>query len=718
MIMEIQSGLEDKTSGIQQLPSMPQVLLKLLEACNDEEASSKTLSDIISKDPSISARVMRLVNSAYIGLSQKVNELDKAVLYLGTNTIKNLAISASVLEVFGQTKGNALFNIHKFWWHSFLCASLAKHIAEETGYKFPEEAFLAGLMHDIGKLVLWTNFRDEYSKVLEKSTQKADIIVAEKMEIGATHCEIGAQLVRQWSLKSFLADAVYYHHEKVDRISGAFPLLKIVYVANILCNGIAAGYKEKVQIADSILNLKQAKVKEIMSAATTEAINVAKSFGIPVEVSKDKDKIEIESIEASKKELSNEIKTSSLLYGTLQNLLKADSRSEILNAAEPGLKMLFDVKKVFFFLHDIEKKMLFGTSARGEDKGELVNDLALSIESEKNLIIKTLNGKAILDSFTQLKHDFLTIADEQIIRLLGAEGMVCIPLIARGRKVGVIVIGANELQAQRLKNRKKILALFANHTAMCLYLDDVKRLQALQIEQERREASTAVARKVTHEVNNPLSIIKNYLKILSQKLPEEYQAQEELKIIGEEIDRVSHILKQLTAFSGRQMGKYEPVDINNLISGILKIIDKSILRPSSVKTVLKLDANLPKALTDKNSMVQVIMNLIKNAAEAMPEGGVINIETALIDPYSKKVISDEGEQIGRIQITIRDDGPGIPEHIQARMFEPSNSTKSEGHYGLGLSIVHSIVKELKGDIEWKSDKLLGTEFKIIIPISN
>jgi signal transduction histidine kinase len=258
--------------------------------------------------------------------------------------------------------------------------------------------------------------------------------------------------------------------------------------------------------------------------------------------------------------------------------------------------------------------------------------------------------------------------------------------------------------------------MLAGHAAIALYVDEIKRRQAKRIEEERREASTTIARRITHEVNNPLSIIKNYIRVLRQKLPEEDGVQDELRIVGEELDRVADLVRQLSAFSGPQVGLREPIDLNGLINDLIKIIKKSILPSSTYETHLSLDPKLPNVVTDKNSLVQIMLNLIKNAAEAMPEGGNIHIETKYVDAFGRRLIGEDNGDSGGVRITVRDDGPGIPPAIQARLFEPSNTTKGESHYGLGLSIVRSLLKELGGGIECTSEEGKGTSFEITLPI--
>jgi signal transduction histidine kinase/HD-like signal output (HDOD) protein len=711
-MVEAANHIYQKIISSRHLPSPPQVLLKLIEICGKEDTTPIELSQITAKDPSISSKVMRLVNSAYMGLTVKVNSLEKAILYLGLDTIKNIAISASVLQAFSRTQGNSSFKLKQFWWHSLMCASLSRRIAKKISYVSPEEAFLSGLLHDIGKLVLWVNFKKDYAEILKCSGNDADLLIAGETAIGATHYEVGAWLVRHWNLDSFMADAILYHHEPPERISNAFPLVKIVYVANALSKQQVEKPEDAPAIAKTVFGFSRSQVEELTAETTEEVIEVARSLEIAVEPPSGEEATEPEKDFNRSEALLREIRNFSLLYGTLQNLLKADTKSSILEIAERSLQILFDVKQTLFFLYDAEKDLLVGNLPVTSPRYDLISTLEIPTK-EKSLPGKSLLQKRIIDSFGDEK----TIGDEQIINLLGTDGIMCLPMIAHQKNVGVIIAGIYEPQFSRLSDQLKLLNMFANHVAMCLHVCDIKENQAKTIKSERMEAFSTVARKVAHEVNNPLGIIKNYLTILALKLPEKHPAQDELGIIGEEIDRVVHIIAQLSAFSQPAIKQYEPIDINLLITDLIKIIEKSILLPSGIEVHLSLDPSLPEVDSDKNSLKQVMINLIQNAAEAMPGGGNIFIETEYTRDAGKKPANGQPKTPGNVKITISDDGPGLPESIKLHLYEPFISSKGAGHSGLGLSIVQGIINELKGTITCQSDRETGTSFQIWLPIS-
>lgn len=708
----------NKIKNLKNLPTLPQILIKLIEACNNEETTPKELSEIISKDPSLSAKIMRLVNSSYLGLNTRIKSIEQAVVYLGSDAIRNMAISASVVQVFSHMKGGSLFSLSSFWNHSLMCASIARRIAKESSYEYPEEAFLSGLLHDIGKLVLQVNFKEDYAEILKDCEQNPDLLIGAEMRLGITHCEVGACLIRQWKFNSLMADAVLYHHEPLDRILHTLPLVKIVYVANTLCQKYDEDRQVAFKAAKMVFGFSPSHVEDIVFACREETDDLALAFNIPIEPSVSADKSEPAGEEENKyqKDLLCEVRNLSLLYGTVQNLLNADSRDSILKIVEQGLQILFDVTRSFFFLYEPEKDLLVGTLPKGNYYAEIINNLAIPFNN-KNLVARSLSKRIVVDSFGYLTDDVKSMADEKIIHLLETKGMLCFPMFARKKPVGVMVIGIDDSMFHQLSDRIKMLRMLANQAAICIHVEEVRRNQPRIITSERMEASSIIARQIVHEVNNPLGIIKNYIKIVGMNLPENHSVQNELGIISEEVDRVGQIVSQLSFFTRPEVKKLELVDINILLSDFLKIIKKSILDPSKINLHLKLGSSLPKIVTEKNSLKQILINLIKNAAEAMPDGGNIYVETKPVSFSGKIFIGDKRKIPGEIEITVGDDGPGIPDNIKLRLFEPYNSLKGEGHFGIGLSIVYNIVKELNGVITFESNKDTGTIFKIVLPIS-
>lgn len=704
--------LFDKIKTSKNLPTLPHILLKLIEACNTSDKTISEISSIIDKDSSLSAKVMKMVNSAYVGLPIRVTGVEQALLLLGTEAVKNIAVSAAVSQVFSTTKGDGVFNLKQFWYHCLFCATLAELIAKKTSYSAPNEAFLSGLLHDIGKLVLWVNFPKDYAEILRSSEDKASLLEQEQRRLGATHSAVGAWTIERWRLQSFIADAVLFHHEPTEKILDALPLVKIVFLANLLSTHATGDDNVLCNTAEAVFGFSPSDVKTLLVRGKEHVDGVARSLGIEIQSPADSEGAEHE----KEIDLLRNVRDVSLLQGTLQNLLDASGENAILAIVKQGIQVLFDVHDVLFLLHHADENVLVGKGGLNPPRNTLAKEIAISLETGHCLPVQCLEQKMPLDSFGHFKKGKLTILDRQIVRLLDDEGILCLPMNVHDKIVGVIILAVGAAGFAALIKRINLLTIFARQSALALYADRVRRAQAKVVQAERLAAASAIAKKVAHEVNNPLGIIKNYVKIFGLKLPSQDPVQEELKIISEELDRVSLIVNRLSDFSEPEAKQTEPVNVNALLSDLVKIMQEPLMLESKVETRLDLQPSLPTIFSEKNTLKQVFINLIKNAVEAMPEGGNLVISTA----YTPKTPMDATNKImakkDMVEICISDSGPGIPAAVRTRIFEPFVTSKSGEHAGLGLSVAYSIINELKGTITCHSGAEAGTIFKIVLPV--
>ena len=221
------------------LPSFPQVATKLLEASRDETVSLEDVSKIVETDPGISARVLEMVNSAFYGLNRKITTLSEAVVMLGLDEIKKLALSMTIFENMFKRGQAKEFDRLLFWRHSLAVAVLSMEIAKETGYSHPEEAYTAGLLHDVGKIFLDLQGHKDYGEFIRELSASTDLVIEkERSQIGLGHDDIGAYFCALWKLPDKLVLAVKYHHqpfEHQDLDADEKHLISIVSMANFLC---------------------------------------------------------------------------------------------------------------------------------------------------------------------------------------------------------------------------------------------------------------------------------------------------------------------------------------------------------------------------------------------------------------------------------------------------------------------------------------------------
>ena len=225
-----------RLDAISDIPTLPEIALKVNRLLQDEDISIRKLSGIIEKDQAIVTKILRLVNSSFYQFKSKIESIPRAMVVLGLNTIRNAVLSVSVINVFPHTESDNEFDIKDFWRHSIAVAVVSKHLGRKTLLESPDECFIAGLLHDIGKVVLAQFFLDLFSQVYTLTQKKGlTFVEAEKEVAPVNHAQIGGHLAQRWQLPGALTDAIKYHHA-VSRFASNLNLSMIVHVANIVVN--------------------------------------------------------------------------------------------------------------------------------------------------------------------------------------------------------------------------------------------------------------------------------------------------------------------------------------------------------------------------------------------------------------------------------------------------------------------------------------------------
>lgn len=204
---------------INKMPSLSTTVSKILEICNDPKTSPADLNQVISLDPVLMGKVMKLINSAYYGMSTEVTSLARAIIMLGINTVKNLALSTAVLGKLYKADQFQAINMEGFWRHSLGVGVIAKHIAKKRGIdsKQIEEYFISGLLHDIGKIPLNHVFPEKYLMAMSLSDRNQEPVFKSEMRIfPVSHAKVGELIAKAWNLGEVIKNAIAYHHTPLE----------------------------------------------------------------------------------------------------------------------------------------------------------------------------------------------------------------------------------------------------------------------------------------------------------------------------------------------------------------------------------------------------------------------------------------------------------------------------------------------------------------------
>jgi len=225
------------------LPSLPTLYLELTQELKKPEASMKVIERIISQDLGMATKVLQLVNSAFFGVRRHVSSPGEAVRLLGLDTIETLVLSVQVFSQFDGVDSRGL-SLQQVWEHSMLVGSCSKAIAaaEKAETMLVDNAFIGGLLHDVGKLIIASRFSKEYQEVMQRIESGAmSQWAAEKEVIGASHAEIGAYLLGLWGFSDPIVEAAAFHHHPTACVASVFSPLAAVHAANAVVHEIEQG---------------------------------------------------------------------------------------------------------------------------------------------------------------------------------------------------------------------------------------------------------------------------------------------------------------------------------------------------------------------------------------------------------------------------------------------------------------------------------------------
>jgi len=220
--------------SIDSLPTLPDTAVRLIDLANRDNYQVSDIITIIERDPAIATRVLKVANSPFYGFLGKISSIDHAVTLLGMNELKNIVLASALSIYFGNGKQLGHSSLNNLWKHSVVTAFVARMLGEDLGDHDIASLFLIGLIHDIGFVIMSRYFKEEFSELMEIAGEKdVELYTLEKKIVGASHCEIGALILKNWKLPHKVVLAVLFHHEPWKDTS--YPLVStIIYFADIL----------------------------------------------------------------------------------------------------------------------------------------------------------------------------------------------------------------------------------------------------------------------------------------------------------------------------------------------------------------------------------------------------------------------------------------------------------------------------------------------------
>ncbi|MDP2029317.1 MAG: ATP-binding protein [Thiobacillus sp.] len=554
------------------------------------------------------------------------------------------------------------------WRQSISVAHLAQALALRSGVADAEAAWTAGLAHNL-------------ADYLESSTSKR------------VH---PADYLAEIDPNGWLADAARYHAEPLARGRAAHPLVRIVQLAYQLVARADAVDSVDVRAALAALQMGAGEAAQLLADSQVQARQLALRFGL---------------LDAAAPSHNAGFDRLARLYAGQAAQSALHSHFRHAGSDDQLFSLLQDTLRALF---GVEHTCLFAPAADGYLRASAwlptapgLSTLAIPLDDGHSALPRSLVRSAP-QQFERGAIDG-ALVDEQIARLLGVSRLLCQPLTLHDGQTSVLVAGDaspdlgtstlwrftlaeyTETLRPRVAAPAPMPAIPARPAAPVASSDAIPRDRA---------------RRAVHEVANPLTIMRNYVNLLSDKLGSDSSVQRDLSIISEEIERVARIVRGITTSEEAPIpaAELELVSVNSIVSELVRMSLGTLFTPNKVSVQIDLNPEVPPLPLQKDLLKQVLFNLAKNAVEAMPAGGHLSFATRLIDTDGQR----------QIEIEIADTGPGLPAAVAAHLFEPLVSSKGGDHSGLGLNISHSLIERMNGQLSCNSTPQ-GTHFLIRLP---
>lgn len=262
--MDLKEAKNIVIDKVKSLPTLPNVIHKVLSLVQGEDATAKALGDLIAYDQAISARLLKVANSAYYGFMREIATVQHAIVALGFREVKSLVLGITVFDAMKQSGCETSIAREQFWMHSIGCALAGQIICKKVEGADANIAFTSSILHDIGKLVLDGFFTSEYKDVLEKVRMNGIRMVEAETEImGFTHADVGGWLCERWKFPVILVSPVRFHHQLEKADAGFIQATSVAHLADVLCkrSHIGSGGDDKIPPPHH-LALEHLKLKE------------------------------------------------------------------------------------------------------------------------------------------------------------------------------------------------------------------------------------------------------------------------------------------------------------------------------------------------------------------------------------------------------------------------------------------------------------------------
>ncbi|MDH3393636.1 MAG: HDOD domain-containing protein, partial [Desulfobulbaceae bacterium] len=753
------------TLDINRLPTLPAIAMEAFKLLEGEKANFDSIADLLKNDQVLTSRIFHYANSAYVGARRPAASIRQAVSTLGLNAVRSIILSASVFDCFAEHLRRDRQGLLNFWLHSVGVAVTAEALARKLGFDVPEDAYIAGLIHDMGKLVCYIQFPEEFAHIrqaLERqgtySTQGTTPLDIEQQFLDTNHIETGRLLADKWSFPEIFAKVMWQHHQPVyETIMPKMENLpQLIRFADLLCvtHSIGSGYflpsgthsHQQAHFALETMMLQHhfsaGDINELMDEVLERSREVGNVLGFW-----DKDEYHVLLGSANRRlgDMSIHLDQNNRILS--ESNLTLDAADSFSRQLKPGLPLAeaatsviaavhhaFGERRCLCMLRDTADNFFIGQMYDGESFH------FLQIPTESTSLKRYGKGKKTdvieAEAVKRLSRRMLdpnkdNFIEEEVIDMV-SDGEFLATFFSPGphsylRKfpvLGQLMVDFGDAAPEDGQPRHTLTKNFETLTTsigngierLLLEADLIRQSEEIARASRRMEESQRLlfhshrlatvgrlAAGAAHEINNPLTIISLNIQILDRLLGNKIEPaiKERLQVIADQEERIAKIVQDLMSFARPTQPKFTSDLVNDIMNRVLKVLGDRVSM-TKIKVDNLLRHDTPPVMVDTLQIEQVFMNLLINANHAMPDGGIITLSDQTTD--------------GMVEINITDNGSGISRKNLSKIFDPFFTTKKEGEgTGLGLAVCHSIIEHNGGSMRVQSKEGEGTTFTIALP---
>lgn len=730
---------------VESLPTLPAVAARLLQLTGDPESNSAEIIRLISSDQSLTAKILSLACKANAGLKPETTTVGRAVLMLGLDAVRHAVLSVKVFEVFGPAgdQPDSPFDRNEFWKHSLAVACAAELLAKHMGQRSDaSEAFVCGLLHDLGKVALDACLPKSFARVVRQTNNtRACIADVEREVLGVDHTVIGRRLAERWQLPAVITQAIWLHHHRPEAQPAGLPharQLQRVYLADLLVREQHIGYSgnfvfdDRAEQVAGRMGLRAEAFQQVLTALPQALEERAELLGLQA---MDSGQLYVRAMAQANEELARlnrslarshqKLETRSNYFQAIvqlnRQLSPRSTVQQVCVASAQAIRTALGLDAVAVMAREPEQGYLdLGLITPGKTLQDLVALPAAAIDDEH--VPAGLVGVAPLGSFlVPAQTEECRALLRHLGQALGSGPHWMLPLVREQQWVGGAVFGCAEQAVRAHQSDREELEALSNMVGLAL-ANAQARAAAMQFSEELAEVNRKIqqmqsellhtrslsmiaemAAGAAHELNNPLAVISGRAQLLAEGATDK-AARRALQVVSEQATRCSEIVSELMEFARPAEPAIQQVGVLEWAREVVEgwRCDRQL---EAQQVVVEPCASAPTVWIDRSQLQQVLTELLNNAlAASEPLSAQIAVNC------SAEVTDDE------LVVTVSDQGRGMEPAVLQRAFDPFYSHRPAGRgRGLGLPRAYRLTEANRGRLWLESIPNQGTIAYLALP---